>query len=169
MWWSPSYDGARYDCILVLRFLLNKSLPTEMISHNYQHFPGQKGLNCDIVCRGDELRLTSSNDNLINSGFNDKTSSFEIFTGIWQLYLHTRYRGFSSTYGPGRYQTEIGLSDNQYSSVKRLAVDAPDNTEDDGCATVNFTMWMLRSFFMVCKCVPWTWHSFFLMLWYTSR
>ena len=55
-----------------------------------------------------QVVLTSSNPNL--GSFNDRTSSFVITGGTWQLYMHQNYRDPSVTHGQGLYPTPNSLT-----------------------------------------------------------
>ena len=58
--------------------------------------------------RGQRRVLTSSSSNLGN--FNDKTSTFIITGGRWQLYTQQNYQGSSVTHGQGLYPTANSLT-----------------------------------------------------------
>ena len=69
--------------------------------------------------RGQRRVLTSSNSNLGN--FNDKTSTFIITGGRWQLYTDENYMGSSVIHGQGHYPTlnaQTSVGNDALTSVK---------------------------------------------------
>jgi len=70
---------------------------------------------------GRVLELSSSNASLTSANFDDRTSSFIITGGTWQLYSESDYQGESVTFGEGIYNLshlENTISNDALSSVR---------------------------------------------------
>jgi len=70
---------------------------------------------------GRELELSSSNASLTSANFDDRTSSFIVTGGIWQLYSERYYQGGNVTFGEGIYNLshlENTISNDALSSVR---------------------------------------------------
>ena len=67
---------------------------------------------------GQQVRVTGDVRNLDSRGFNDRTSSFRVVRGQWELCQHDDYRGTCITYSAdGR---NLGRMDNQITSLRPI-------------------------------------------------
>jgi Beta/Gamma crystallin len=103
----------------------NASVPGRIILFEDENYCGK---SIDVVHANPDLR------SLKEGNFDDRTSSFAILTGNWSFYQKT---GFEQPFmhgkealvlGPGTYKNvvELGMQDNQISSLKEVAIPKED-------------------------------------------
>lgn len=72
---------------------------------------------------GQQIRITGANRNLSSHRFNDRTSSFRIVSGEWEVCQHDDYNGTCETHRND--QPSLGRMDNQITSVRPAYIGRP--------------------------------------------
>jgi hypothetical protein len=72
---------------------------------------------------GQQVRVTGADRNLSSRGFNDRTSSFRIVSGEWEVCQHDDYNGTCETHRND--QPALGRMDNQITSVRPAYIGRP--------------------------------------------
>ena len=77
----------------------------------------------DVDCRQGYSPNSASASNLNDFGFNDKTRSFLVLNGTWELFTDVNYSGSSQQFGPGIYSSmdDTNLPDYSISSIKLIS------------------------------------------------
>ena len=73
---------------------------------------------------GQQVRVTGADRNLSSRRFNDRTSSFRIVSGEWEVCQHDDYNGTCETHRSD--QPSLGRMDNQITSVRPAYLGRPD-------------------------------------------
>lgn len=82
-------------------------------------FAGEMTLFSDSNFRGNHVTLQRDTPNLRDFGFNDRTSSIAIRSGVWQLCQDAGFRGRCIELGPGEYR-ELPDFNDAVSSAREL-------------------------------------------------
>jgi hypothetical protein len=74
-------------------------------------FAGEITLFTDADFRGGRVTIARDTFNLADIGFNDRTSSLIVRSGVWQLCEHKDYGGYCAEFGPGEYRELPNFND----------------------------------------------------------
>lgn len=74
-------------------------------------FAGEITLFADADFRGARVTVARDTFNLADIGFNDRTSSLIVRSGVWQLCEHKDYGGYCAEFGPGEYRELPNFND----------------------------------------------------------
>lgn len=93
-------------------------------------FAGEITLFADSDFRGARVTLDRDVYNLNEIGFNDRTSSVVVRSGVWQLCEHNDFGGYCAEFGPGEYRELPRLNDS-ISSVREISRGGRGYDRDD--------------------------------------
>lgn len=82
--------------------------------------------------RGQRLALDRGNQNLVNSYFNDRTSSIVVRAGTWEVCSAAQFEGHCVVLGPGHYDHLGAELTDRVSSVRPLGRGGRDRERDRG-------------------------------------
>ncbi|MGJ7915050.1 beta/gamma crystallin-related protein [Massilia sp. LXY-6] len=93
-------------------------------------FAGEITLFADNDFRGARVTINRDAYNLADIGFNDRTSSVVVRSGVWQLCEHKDFGGYCAEFGPGEYRELPRLNDS-ISSAREITRGGRGYDRDD--------------------------------------
>jgi hypothetical protein len=93
-------------------------------------FAGEITLFADNDFRGARVTINRDAYDLNDIGFNDRTSSVIVRSGVWQLCEHKDFGGYCAEFGPGEYR-ELPRFNDSISSAREISRGGPGYDRDD--------------------------------------